>query len=349
MPFLVVNPLGFSSQQNVYIILAELVGLAVAAIPAAIWVNRISWRVALYLAAGSVILMNLVTSSLTGFSLFLLVRFLSGFTAGIQLAVCMAVIHRALDPDRSLGYWFGLQLLVGSAGVRFLPGLVADFGVGAVSLLIAVFHTLLLLLLIGFTPDRGEIEQMPEVKATGSIPVLVALGFVGLLLFEAGFSGVMAYYDRIGFDGVITASQSRAGWSAVLFAGFLGSMATAVLSTRFNRLVPVVLGTGLAIFGMALLLTDFSTDVYVISHRLLFFAFCFILPYIMGCIANVDATGRWLTLSIMVAWLGIYTGRACAALLQTSDSYTPVLQMGIITMLLSILFVSKLALQPSRE
>ena len=343
-----VTQLGFSSQQGGYIISAELAGFAVAAIPAAIWVKKLNWRMALYLSAGSVILMNLVTSSLTGFALFPVIRFLSGFAAGIQLAVCMAVIHRNLDPDRSLGYWFGLQLLVGSVGVIFLPGVIADFGVGAVFMLIAGLHVLLLLF-IRFIPDRGEVEQVPEVKAAGSIPVLVALGFVGLYLFEAGIMGVWAYYERIGDAGGITARTIGYALSASLFLGFLGSMATAALSTRFNRLIPVALGTGLAIFCTALLLADFSTAIYVISVGLFSFAWYFTLPYIMGCIANVDATGRLLILSNMVAGLGTSTGPAIAALLQTSDSYVPVLWMGIITMLLSILFVSRLALQPSRE
>ena len=343
-----VTQLGFSSQQGGYIISAELAGFAVAPIPAAIWVKRISWRMALYLAAASVILMNLVTSSLTGFSLFLLVRFLSGFAAGIQLAVCMAVIHRTLDPDRSLGYWFGLQLLAGSVGVIFLPGLVADFGIGSVFLLLAGMHVLLLVF-IRFIPDSGEINQMPEVKATGSVPILVALGFAGLFLFEAGIMGVWAYYERIGNASGIAAQTIGYALSASLFLGFLGSMATAALSTRFSRLLPVVLGTGLAILCMALLLTDFSTAVYVISVGLFSFAWYFTLPYIMACIANVDTTGRLLILSNLVAAVGTSIGPACAALLQTSGSYVPVLWMGIITMLLSILFVSKLALQPSRE
>ena len=343
-----VTQLGFSSQQGGYIISAELAGFAVAPIPAAIWVRRISWRTALYLAAGSIILMNLVTSSLTGFSLFLVVRFLSGFAAGIQLAVCMAVIHRTLDPDRNLGYWFGLQLLAGSVGVIFLPGLIADFSVGSVFLLLAGLHTLLLLF-IRFIPDSGEIEQMPEVKATGSVPVLVALGFAGLFLFEAGIMGVWTYYERIGNAGGIAAQTIGYALSASLFLGFIGSMAAAALSTRFNRLVPVALGTGLAIFCTGLLLTDFSTAAYVISIGLFSFAWYFTLPYLMACIANVDATGRLLILSNLVTGLGTSVGPACAAFLQTSDSYVPVLWMGIITILASILFISRLALQPPRE
>ena len=343
-----VTQLGFSNQQGGYIISAELAGFAVAPIPAAIWVRRISWRTALYLAAGSIILMNLITFSLTEFSLFLVIRFLSGFAAGIQLAVCMAVIHRTLDPDRNLGYWFGLQLLAGSVGVIFLPGLIADFGVGAVFLLLAGLHALLLLF-IRFIPDSGEIEQMPEVKATGSVPVLVALGFAGLFLFEVGIMGVWTYYERIGNAGGIAAQTIGYALSASLFLGFIGSMAAAALSTRFNRLVPVAVGTGLAIFCTGLLLTDFSTAAYVISIGLFSFAWYFTLPYLMACIANVDATGRLLILSNLVTGLGTSVGPACAAFLQTSDSYVPVLWMGIITMLVSILFVSRLALQPPRE
>ena len=343
-----VTQLGFSNQQGGYIISTELAGFALAPIPAAIWVRRISWRASLYLAAGSIILMNLVTSSLTEFSLFLVVRFVSGFAAGIQLAVCMAVIHRTLDPDRNLGYWFGLQLLAGSVGVIFLPDLIADFGVGTVFMLLAGLHALLLLF-IRFIPDSGEIEQMPEVKATGSIPVLVAFGFVGLFLFEVGIMGVWTYYERIGNAGGIAAQTIGYALSASLFLGFIGSMAAAALSTRFNRLVPVAIGTGLAIFCTGLLLTDFSTAAYVISIGLFSFAWYFTLPYLMACIANVDATGRLLILSNLVTGLGTSVGPACAAFLQTSDSYVPVLWMGIVTMLTSILFILRLALQPPRE
>ena len=65
-----VTELGFSNRQGGYIISAELAGFALAPIPAAIWVKRISWRTALYIAAGSVILMNLLTSTLTDFTFY---------------------------------------------------------------------------------------------------------------------------------------------------------------------------------------------------------------------------------------------------------------------------------------
>ena len=343
-----VTQLGFSNQQGGYIISAELAGFAVAPIPAAIWVKRISWRLVLYLAAASVILMNLITSSLTDFALFFVLRFLSGFGAGIQLAVCMAVIHRHLDPDRSLGYWFGLQLLVGSVAVIFLPRLIADFGVGAVFLLVAGLHALLLML-IRFIPAGGDIEQMPEVKATGSVQILAALGFVGLFLFELGIMGVWTYYERIGDASGIAAQTIGYALSASLFLGFIGSMTAAVLSSRFSRIIPVVFGTGLAILSTAILLTDFSTAAFVLSVGLFSFAWYFTLPYIMACIANVDATGRLLILSNLIAGLGTSIGPACAALLQTANSYVPVLWLGISTLLVSILFISRLALQPSRQ
>ena len=342
-----VTQLGFSNQQGGYIISVELAGFALAPIPAAIWVRKVSWRLALYCSVGVIILMNLVTGSLTDFTPYLATRFMCGFAAGILLAVCMAVIHRTPDPDRSLGYWFGLQLLAGSLGVIFLPDLIADYGVGAVFLLLAGLHALLLVF-IRFIPDHGEIEQAQEVKATGSVPILVGLGFIGLFLFEAGIMGVWTYYERIGNAGGIAPHTIGYALSASLFLGFLGSMATAALSTRFSRLLPVALGTALAVFCTALLLTDFSTTSYVISVGLFTFAWYFTLPYIMACIANVDTTGRLLILSNLVAAVGTSTGPACAALLQTSDSFTPVLWMGISVMLLSFLFIVRVAVQPSR-
>ena len=343
-----VTELGFSSQQGGYIISAELAGFALAPILAAIWVKRVSWRTALYLSAGSVILMNLLTASLTDLTFFLAVRCISGFAAGIQLSVCMAVIHRTRDPDRSLGYWFGLQLLVASVGLIFLPGLIAAFGVGAVFLLLAVLHTLLIFF-IRLIPSGAEAGEIPEVKAKGSVHILAALGFAGIFLFELGIMGVWAYYERIGAAAAITGQTIGYALSASVFFGFVGSMTAAVLSARFSRVIPLALGAGLAILSIAILLTDFSTATYTLSAAIFSFAWYFTLPYLMACIANVDTSGRLLILSNLVTGLGTSTGPAFAALLQTSDSYAPVLWMGIIVILLSFLLISQLALQPSRE
>ena len=342
-----VTELGFSSRQGGYIISAELAGFALAPIPAAIWVKRISWRTAMYIAAGSVILMNLLTSTLTDFTFYPAVRFVSGFAAGIQLSVCMAVIHRTRDPDRSLGYWFGLQLLVASVGLIFLPGLIAAFGVDAIFLLLASLH-ILLMLLIRFIPSGEETVKIPEVRAKGSVHILAALGFVGIFLFEAGIMGVWTYYERIGATAAIASQTIGYALSASVFFGFVGSMTAAGLTTRFSRIFPVALGTGLAILSVAILLTDFSTIAYIVSAALFSFAWYFTLPYLMACIANVDTSGRLLILSNLVTGLGTSTGPAFAALLQTSESYVPVLWMGISVMLLSLLLVSRLALQPSR-
>ena len=342
-----VTQLQFSSQQAGYIISSELAGFALAPIPAAIWVKKISWRKTLYIAAGSVILMNLITGSLTSFTPYLVTRFTSGLAAGIQLAVCMAVIHRTRDPDRSLGYWFSLQLLLGSVGLIFLPKLAAAFGIGAIFILLAIFHALLLMF-IRFTPDRGESEETPEVKAEGSVYVWAALGFSAIFLFGFAIMGVWTYYERIGNTAAIATQTIAYSLSAGVFFGFVGSSAAALLSTRFNRVIPVATGIGLAVLSIAVLLTDFAAATYILSACLFGFAWYFTLPYLMACIANVDNSGRLLILSNMSGGLGLTLGPACAALLQTGVSYTPVLQMGIIAMLLSFLFIVRLAVQPSR-
>ncbi len=343
-----VTQLGFSSQQSGYVISSELAGFALAPIPAAIWVRKISWRVTLYCSIAMVILMNLVTGSLSGFSAYLAVRFVSGFAAGVQLAVCMAVIHSARDPDRSLGFWFSLQLLLGSVGLIFLPGLIGAFGVGAVFLLLAVSHALLLIF-IHKIPDGATTGPTPEVKATGSVYTWAFLGFSAIFLFEFGIMGIWTYYERIGAAAAIPNRTITFALSASIFLGFVGASAAAYLSTRFSRIVPVVVGSGLAVLSMALLLGQFSTTAYIISAGLYGFAWYFTLPYLMASIANVDSSGRLLILSNMVANLGVAAGPACAALLQSGEDYTLVLYMGISAMLLSLLFIIRVAAQPARE
>ena len=139
-----VTTLGFSSEQSGYIISSELAGIALAAIPAALWLSRFNWQRVLYVMLVMLIAGNFLTSTLTDYSTFLIVRFITGFTAGLSLAVSMSVINLSRDPDRNLGLWFSVQLLLTVVGLAVLPAFISGFGIAGVYTLLAAFQFVLL-------------------------------------------------------------------------------------------------------------------------------------------------------------------------------------------------------------
>jgi predicted MFS family arabinose efflux permease len=342
-----VSTLGFSGQQAGYIISSELAGLALAAIPAALWLSRFNWQRVLYVMLVVLIAGNFLTSTLTDYSAFLIVRFITGFTAGLSLAVSMSVINLTRDPDRKLGFWFSVQLLLTVVGLALLPGFILSFGIGGIYALLAAFQ-FCLLFVVRFVPAGGVVEQSAQSVSDKPVLLLALLGFVSIFLFEVAIMGLWTYYERIGNAGGLPAQSIAYALSIGTFVGFLGSLAAAGLSTRFGRLVPITIGISVAIVSILILNMDFSLILFVLSASAFCFAWYFSLPFLMAAIANIDASGRLLIFVNFVTGAGLTIGPAVAAKLQTEDSYEPIIWMGVIALVLSFLLMIRLAVLPVR-
>lgn len=342
-----VSTLGFSGQQAGYIISSELAGLALAAIPAALWLSRFNWQRVLYVMLVVLIAGNFLTSTLTDYSAFLIVRFITGFTAGLSLAVSMSVINLTRDPDRKLGFWFSVQLLLTVVGLALLPGFILSFDIGGIYALLAVFQ-FCLLFVVRFVPAGGVVELSAQSVSDKPVLLLALLGFVSIFLFEVAIMGLWTYYERIGNAGGLPAQSIAYALSIGTFVGFLGSLAAAGLSTRFGRLVPIAIGMSVAIVSILILNMDFSLILFVLSASAFCFAWYFSLPFLMAAIANIDASGRLLIFVNFVTGAGLTIGPAVAAKLQTEDSYEPIIWMGVIALVLSFLLMIRLAVLPVR-
>lgn len=343
-----VTTLDFSSQQAGYVISAELAGLGLAAVPAALWMKRFNWQHVLYAMLAVMLVANLLTSTLTDYSAFLVVRFFAGFAAGLTLAVSMSVIHLTRDPDRCLGYWFSLQLLLTVVGLALLPGFISKFGIGVVYALLAAIQ-FVLLMGVRLVPASGPAGQATVAFGTGKpILLLALLGFTSIFMFELAVMGLWTYYERIGDAAGLPGQKIANALSIGAFVGFLGSLSAAALTTRFGRLIPIAFGMGLGIFAILILRTEFSIIMFVVSASAFNFAWYFLLPYLMAAIANIDDSGRLLIFVNFITGIGLTAGPALAAKLQTEDSYEPVIWMGVITLVLSFLLMIRLAIQPIR-
>jgi MFS family permease len=181
------------------------------------------------------------------------------------------------------------------------------------------------------------------------ILLLALLGFGSIFLFEVAVMGLWTYYERIGDAGGLETQNVAYALSVGNFFGFLGSLATAALSTRFGRLLPIGFGIGLAVVAIVILGTNFGVAAFVFSSCAFCFAWYFTLPYMMAAIANIDSSGRLLVFVNFVTGLGLTAGPAIAARLQTAGSYQPVIWMGIGTLATAFVLVIRLAVQPVRQ
>ena len=340
-----VTTLGFSSQQAGYIISSELAGLALAAIPAALWIRRFNWQHVLYVMLIILLAGNYFTSGLEQYNHYLLIRFVNGFAAGLCLAVSMSVINMTSEPDRSLGFWFSLQLLLTVVGLALLPEFIIKYNVGAVYALLAAFQ-FLLLIGVRLVPTTGLQIEVGETDNRKPILFLALLGFTSIFLFEAAVMGMWTYYERIGDAAGVSSQGITYALAIGTFVGFLGSLSTAALSTRLGRLIPITFGMGLAVGSILVLRTEFSALIFILSASAFCFAWYFTLPYLMAAIASMDPSGSLLVFVNFITGVGLTLGPAVAAKLQTDDSYEPVIWMGVIALVLAFLLIIRLALLP---
>ncbi len=215
---------GFSESQLGNIGAAYSLGATLVALSSVLWLGRaLRVPVACFLALGSVPLATLLFVS--SYTLILGQFFLSGMGFGGIYVLMTALLMRAKEPTRAIGWQWALGSLPGVLLVYMVPRL----GGPASSLEVAVAMTLATNLLFGLAvialPRSSDEAAAPEVSHLGGAShrtsrsgLWIALG--GLCLIYVGGTGVWAFLGRIATHKGLSAS----------YAGGVLAIATAACS-----------------------------------------------------------------------------------------------------------------------
>lgn len=315
---------GLSEQQSGFVASADMAGYTVGTITAFFLIKNTNWR---HLTGYSLLLMllaNLICSQAEGFSALLCLRFFSGAGGGMVTAVMLSVIAQMRNPDAVYGLWFVVMSLITIAGMVLFPGLLVEWGLGAAFIALAVMIVSCLPFL-NVLP-HGASNASSKTKAQSKNNAAVLLIVVSIFVLTTGIGSSWAFLGQIGSAAGLSVEQVSYSIAFSAVGGVIGGLLAGWLALRLGRVLPVSLSCTGLIGTMFLLMLDSPSYLLYTFCCLAFYAlWSFVLPYLLGALAELERSGRALSLGSTAQGAGFMAGPFLASLLLYVGGYDTVL------------------------
>lgn len=358
MPALIsglIEGLGFTNQQAGFVGSANVYGAAFGALTAVFIIKKIPWkRVAAALLLG-LIVMDLISMTISSPELLIAVRLGHGFIGGLLVGIGFAIISRTTEADRTFGYLLTIQFGLGGLGLMYLPAMVPEYGTGVLFFALIAFSvvTLLMLPFMDQYPipkpsaiiNKEPSASMKQSTASASQPVakgklkFILLALLATFLFQAANMGVYAYIIGMGkYFGqpmdFISTTLAVAAWIAIA-----GSVLVILLSTRYGRMLPVVIATVLTAVGTAILHFSDQASWYWLGNVGVGITWALVISYLLGMCADFDDSGQMAALGGFASKMGLATGPFVAALIIGDDNYGLLINIAVVSFIASAVVV----------
>ena len=316
-----VNNLGFSEVEVGRLAAADLFGLAIGAIIAYFVVAKYDRRLLTVASAGTAIVANLLCIYFQTYEVTLILRLIAGMGAGVYTGIAVATIGGHSRP----AFAFGMELFAfaGSQGaeLKFLPYL----SIEGMYITFAVTFAIGLLF-ISWLPRRpAEIALDVEIDIEESggehhiehrhVPAYVPWLVLTAVFFT--YVNIGAYWTYIELATVDSAASPE--WVADMLVytsvfSVIGCLFAVLLSNRFGLARPLLVT--LIFQASIVLMLVFGITNVTVAFSMFAFNFCWIFVdiYQAATIANVDRSGRYVSLLPAAQGFGNAAGPYLAAL-----------------------------------
>lgn len=333
-----IGGLGLSVRQAGYVGSANVYGAALGALVIVFLVRRLRWRAAAYALLALLITMDFVSMLAESPTLLIAARFVHGLVGGALVGVGFAVIARASKPDRTFGVLLVVQFGLGGLGNLYLPRLVPVFGTDALFFALIAFSlvTLAMVPFLSEYPPRTRVADSEKTEARiARLPLALAL--LAIFLFQAANMGLFAFI--IGLARAATLELPFITWTLALsgWIGIVGALIVVGLHTRYGRTLPIAIALIVTIAGFYALHYSANAALFLFANCAMGITWAFVIPYLLGLAAEFDATGQTAALGGFASKMGLASGPLIAGrLLGDGDSYTLLINTGIVVLLLSM-------------
>lgn len=338
MPALIeglMSGLGFSTRSAGLVGSANVYGAAVGALAAAFLVKRLPWRPAVVTLLLVLMAIDIASTTLKSAPVLIAVRALHGLTGGMLVGFGFAVIARTARPERTFGMLLLVQFSLGGLGVMFLPRLAASHGPSVLFLALFAFSAVTLLMVpwLAAYPQRVKLPTEAGTHPLRRHALPFSLALLAVFFFQAAnmalFSFIIGLARHYGLDADFAASAV----GAATWIGVAGSILVIVLSTRFGRVLPLLLALGLTAIGIWIL--HFSADkvLYIVANCGTGITWAFVMPYLLGMCAEFDEGGQAAAFAGFASKMGLASGPLAGALLLGDGNYDLLIDLSAVGIL----------------
>jgi len=148
------------------------------------------------------------------------------------------------------------------------------------------------------------------------------LAMVALFIFEIGQGATQVFLEQFGLRTGLEEIRIGQILGVTGFLGLSGGLLAAWLANRFGNLRPIVVGIIFnAVFASTLALGT-SAILFGANYLGWNIAYYFLVPYMLGVLAEMDDRGRWAVAADAVWWLGAAPGAAVGGFLVAKGGYS---------------------------
>jgi predicted MFS family arabinose efflux permease len=204
--------------------------------------------------------------------------------------------------------------------------------------------------MLPFLADYPVQKKSPEAVASGPLNIkLLALALLATFLFQAANMGIYAYIIGMGKSaalemGFISSTLGVAAWIAIA-----GSVMVIIFSTRFGRLVPILVATTLTVVGTFVLHYSEQPSMYWIANVGVGITWAFVISYLLGMCSSFDETGQTAALGGFASKMGLASGPFVAALLVGEGNYDMLINVAVVALVGCMLVVFLPAMRLDRQ
>ncbi len=316
----------------------ELTVYALAALFVAGPLSRISRVKAAAFGGLVLIIVNLISAYTDSFEMLRVTRLLAGFAGGLIGAAGTASAASSLNPQRVFAIVGVSWGLIAAIQLMVVPYLTVPYGAagGYYGMVGAV--VLFLPLILWLNPPRPHeaaqvskafeqklslFERLTERLGVRDAPNarFAVLVMVGLFIFEIGQGATQVFLEQFGLRTGLEEIRIGQILGVTGFLGLSGGILAAWMSNRFGNLRPIVIGIIFNAFFASMLALGTSPLFFGASYLGWNIAYYFLIPYMLGVLAQMDDRGRWAVAADAVWWLGAAPGAFVGGILVETGGY----------------------------
>ena len=332
--------LGFTAEQVGRVAGADMGGLSLGAVAAALIISRINRRYMVVVSAVITIVANYLCTQYQNYEIVLWLRVLSGFGNGIYIGVAVAALGATIKPARAYNLMLFAFAFSQALEVRLFPQLSMNgiywFFIGCVAFGLLFTHWI-----VPFRKeiDTGNDENLAIVETNKSIPKYIIWMCMGAILFT--YLSIGAYWVYIELAS-LSNGISDSWISGVLFWSSLltlvGCAFAAYFNNRYGLAKPLIGAQILMIVIIGMLISGITNINLLISVFMFNFLWIFNDVFQMATVAILDKDGSFAALVPGAQGLGQIIGPNIAAtILGAQYGYGEVFIMCMIAIVISLM------------
>lgn len=335
-----------NNQQIGWLGSSETGGLAISTLLCALFINKLDIKKIAVLGIVIALIANVLSNFCTAVEGLLWSRLVAGLGEGLLVTAGMTALAKTANPDRWFAIYTGAAVVLQAAGLFLLPSVIQQWQLFGV-LLCFIILLILALFFIRYLPNKTDVIRenslnSPE-TSNAKLSRNLVFGVFAILSFYISIGAVWTYIAGIGTAAGFSFEWVSTALSISMIGGFIGAVLLALMGRMATGSVILIVSGLIMLLCLYFLDLDFNKSQYTWTLIIYSVVWSVIASRLFSLIATADKSGRFITASQPMLNIGFALGPLMASGLIVKFSYSGVLALAAVSLLVSILCIIPLA------